>query len=96
MLAVVQECIFMHLIGMEPQQLNALALTNALWPFTPANSKALVKCKVRGCQRCSSCSWFLEHSQGALWLQVNQLLQKLREEGRVQKTDGTPPFFRAL
>ena len=47
-LAVVQECILMHLIGVEPQQLNALQLANALWPHTPANSKRLVKCKVRG------------------------------------------------
>ena len=38
----------MHLIGVEPQQLNALTLTNALWPYTPANSKRLVKCKVSG------------------------------------------------
>ena len=48
LLAVVQECILMHLIGVEPQQLNALTLANALWPHTPANSKRLVKCKVRG------------------------------------------------
>ena len=38
----------MHLIGVEPQQLNALTLANTLWPHTPANSKSLVKCKVRG------------------------------------------------